>query len=114
MEAGSMSTYSKFRAKVSLVAFLLMLSGCASQSATFPGAEPFTQVTADFTHMWTKGTHPFTGASVIERATSSQLAGSASVSATTAARLHASTAWDTDVFDPTARTKRLHVSLPLA
>ena len=66
MEAGSMSTYFKLRTKVSLIAFLLMLSGCASQSATFPGAEPFTQIPADFTHVWTKGTHPFTGASVID------------------------------------------------
>ncbi|MDR4468688.1 MAG: hypothetical protein MRJ68_10370 [Nitrospira sp.] len=29
-------------------------------------ADSFTPVPTDFTHVWTKGTHPFTGASVID------------------------------------------------
>lgn len=58
--------YPKFPLMVILVASLLLFSGCASQSATLSVPEPFTPVPADFTHVWTKGTHPFTGASVID------------------------------------------------
>ena len=61
-----MSTYPKFSIKVSLIVCLLWLSGCAAQPTTHLVPEPFTQIPADFTHVWTKGTHPFTGASVID------------------------------------------------
>ncbi len=66
MRASSMSIYSEFSIMISLVVCLLLLSGCASQSAALSVPEPFTPVPADFTHIWTKGTHPFTGASVID------------------------------------------------
>ncbi len=55
-----------FRITISLVICLFLLSGCASRSAVIPVLAPFTQVPVDFTHVWTKGAHPFTGASVID------------------------------------------------
>lgn len=50
----------------SLMVGLFLLSGCASRPTTFSPPPPFTPVPADFTHTWTKGTHPFTGAAVID------------------------------------------------
>ena len=61
-----MSIDPEFRITISLVVCLFLLSGCASRSAAIPVPAPFTQVPADFTHVWTKGAHPFTGASVID------------------------------------------------
>jgi hypothetical protein len=49
-----------------LMVSLCVLSGCASQSTTLSPPTPFTPVSADFTHVWKKGTHPFTGAAVID------------------------------------------------
>lgn len=66
MGARSMSIHRTFHQKVSLVACTLLLSGCASPSGILPPPAPFTPVQSDFTHVWTKGTHPFTGASVID------------------------------------------------
>lgn len=51
---------------LSLMAGLLLLSGCASGSMTHSLPAPFTPVPVDFTHVWAKGTHPFTGAAVID------------------------------------------------
>ena len=51
---------------VRLMTGLLLLSGCASGSTTLSPPTPFTPVPVDFTHTWTKGTHPFTGAAVID------------------------------------------------
>lgn len=51
---------------IRLMTYLLLLSGCASGSTTLSPPTPFTQVPVDFTHVWTKGTHPFTGAAVID------------------------------------------------
>ena len=51
---------------LSFVMGLFVLSGCASRSATLPPETPFTPVPVDFAHTWTKGTHPFTGAAVID------------------------------------------------
>ncbi len=51
---------------LSLVMGLFVLSGCAARSATLPPPTPFTPVPVDFIHSWTKGTHPFTGAAVID------------------------------------------------
>jgi enediyne biosynthesis protein E4 len=50
----------------SLMTGLLLLSSCASGSATLSPPTPFTPVPVDFTHTWAKGTHPFTGAAVID------------------------------------------------
>ena len=50
----------------SLMVGLLLLSGCASPSATLSAPPPFTPVPVDFTHTWAKGTQPFTGAAVID------------------------------------------------
>ena len=58
--------YPKVCLNVSLAVCLFMLGGCASRSAGLSDPEPFTQIPADFTHTWTKGTHPFTGAAVID------------------------------------------------
>ncbi|NOS77747.1 MAG: CRTAC1 family protein [Nitrospira sp.] len=66
MKAGSMSTYPQICITVSLVGCLFLLSGCASRSASLAEPEPLTQIPADFTHVWKKGTHPFTGAAVID------------------------------------------------
>jgi enediyne biosynthesis protein E4 len=49
-----------------LMAYLLLLSGCASGAATLSPPTPFTPVPVDFTHTWTKSSHPFTGAAVID------------------------------------------------
>lgn len=49
-----------------LMVGLCVLSGCASRSTTLSPPTPFTPVPADFTHTWAKGTHPFTGAAVID------------------------------------------------
>lgn len=51
---------------LSLVVGLFVLSGCASRSTTLPPPTPFTPVPVDFTHTWAKGSHPFTGGSVID------------------------------------------------
>jgi enediyne biosynthesis protein E4 len=51
---------------VRLMVGLCVLSGCASGSTTLSPPTPFTPVPADFAHVWKKGTHPFTGASVID------------------------------------------------
>lgn len=51
---------------LSLITCLFLFSGCASRSAVLPPPTPFTPVPVDFTHTWTKGTHPFTGAAVID------------------------------------------------
>lgn len=51
---------------LSLMACLLILSGCASRSTTLSPPPPFTPVPVDFIHTWAKGTHPFTGAAVID------------------------------------------------
>ena len=45
---------------------LCVLSGCAAPPSTIPPPTPFTPVPVDFTHTWVKGTHPFTGAAVID------------------------------------------------
>jgi len=50
----------------SLIMSLCVLSGCASGSATLSPPTPFTPIPVDFTHTWVKGTHPFTGAAVID------------------------------------------------
>ena len=50
----------------SLMVSLFVLSGCASGSTTLSPPTPFTPVPVDFTHAWAKGTHPFTGAAVID------------------------------------------------
>jgi len=51
---------------VGLVVCVLLLSGCASRTDALPPPAPFTPVPAEFTHVWKKGTHPFTGAAVID------------------------------------------------
>lgn len=50
----------------SLMAGLFLLSACASRATTFAPPPPLTPVPVDFTHTWAKGTHPFTGAAVID------------------------------------------------
>lgn len=50
----------------SLMMGLVVLSGCALQSTTLSPSTSFTPVPVDFTHTWAKGTHPFTGAAVID------------------------------------------------
>ncbi len=50
----------------SLLVGLCVFSGCASRSTTLSPPTPFTPVPVEFTHTWTKGTHPFTGAAVID------------------------------------------------
>jgi hypothetical protein len=52
--------------KTLLIVSLLVLGGCASSTAVLPPPAPFTPVSADFAHVWKKGTHPFTGAAVID------------------------------------------------
>ncbi|MGE0644403.1 MAG: CRTAC1 family protein [Nitrospira sp.] len=61
-----MSIDTKFCVHVGFAVCLIWLNGCAPQATALSVLEPFTQVPADFTHVWTKGTHPFTGASVID------------------------------------------------
>jgi PBP1b-binding outer membrane lipoprotein LpoB len=56
------NVYNKFL----LIISALLLSGCASRSAVLPPSTPFIPIPADFTHVWKKGTHPFTGAAVID------------------------------------------------
>ncbi|MBK9949667.1 MAG: CRTAC1 family protein [Nitrospira sp.] len=51
---------------LSLMVSLFLFSGCASRSTTLPPPTPFTPVPVDFTHTWAKGSHPFTGGSVID------------------------------------------------
>ena len=51
---------------LSLMLSLCVLSGCAASPSTIPSSTPFTPVPVDFTHTWTKGSHPFTGAAVID------------------------------------------------
>ncbi|MBH0201141.1 MAG: hypothetical protein HP496_02275 [Nitrospira sp.] len=53
--------------KALLIVSLLVLGGCASSAAVLPPPAPFTPVSADFAHVWKKGTHPFTGAAVRRR-----------------------------------------------
>ena len=43
-----------------------LLGGCASGTDILPPPAPFTPVPVDFTHAWKAGTHPFTGAAVID------------------------------------------------
>jgi hypothetical protein len=50
----------------SLMVGLFLLSSCVSRSATLTPPSAFAPVPVDFTHTWTKGTHPFTGAAVID------------------------------------------------
>jgi len=50
----------------SLLVGLCILSGCASGSTTLSPPTAFIPVPVDFTHTWAKGTHPFTGAAVID------------------------------------------------
>lgn len=45
---------------------LILLGGCAAGGEVLPSPAPLTPVPVDFTHTWTKGTHPFTGAAVID------------------------------------------------
>lgn len=66
MGARSMSIHRTIHQKVSLLVCILLLSGCAARSGILPPPAPFTQVPTDFTHVWKKGSHPFTGASVID------------------------------------------------
>lgn len=66
MNAAARSTHKTVCLTVGLAVSLFMLGGCASRSAGLSDPEPFTQIPADFTHAWTKGTHPFTGAAVID------------------------------------------------
>ncbi|MDK2742930.1 MAG: CRTAC1 family protein [Nitrospira sp. BO4] len=61
-----MSSEHTICSKVWLVVCVLVFGGCASRSADFPPSVPFTSIPADFTHVWKKGTHPFTGAAVID------------------------------------------------
>ncbi|HBH80252.1 MAG TPA: hypothetical protein DDY39_10535, partial [Nitrospira sp.] len=51
---------------LSVAVGLFLFSGCASRSTTLPPPTPFTPIPVDFAHTWTKGTHPFTGAAVID------------------------------------------------
>lgn len=66
MEARSMLKHHTMHKKVSLVVCMILLSGCAARSGILPPPTPFTPVPVDFTHVWKKGSHPFTGASVID------------------------------------------------
>jgi len=66
MNADAMTPDPSVCLKVGLAVCLFVLSGCASRSATLSEPEPFTPIPADFTHVWAKGTHPFTGAAVID------------------------------------------------
>lgn len=61
-----MSTHCTMYKKISLVVCGLLLGGCAARSGVLPPSTPFTPVPADFTHVWKKGSHPFTGAAVID------------------------------------------------
>jgi enediyne biosynthesis protein E4 len=61
-----MSTNHTTCRNVSLMVCLLWLGGCVSESAILPPPIPFTPIPVDFTHVWTKGSHPFTGAAVID------------------------------------------------
>lgn len=45
---------------------LFLLSGCAAPLASLSPPSPFTPVPVDFTHIWAKDSHPFTGAAVID------------------------------------------------
>jgi hypothetical protein len=66
MGARSMVIHRTTCQKVSLVVCGLLLSNCAAQSGFLPPPTPFTPVPSDFTHVWKKGSHPFTGAAVID------------------------------------------------
>jgi len=44
----------------------LLLGACPSQTADIATQAPFTPVPVEFTHVWNKATHPFTGAAVID------------------------------------------------
>ncbi|HEX5647584.1 MAG TPA: CRTAC1 family protein [Nitrospira sp.] len=66
MRPTSRSSMTHHWSMLSLMASLLLLSGCASGATALSPATPFTPVPVDFTHTWTKGTHPFTGAAVID------------------------------------------------
>lgn len=44
----------------------VLLSGCALQTSIPSPSTPFTPVQVKFTHVWAEGTHPFTGAAVID------------------------------------------------
>lgn len=56
----------KIRSYVRLVACVLLLGGCASRTDALPPPAPFTEIPVEFTHVWKKNTHPFTGAAVID------------------------------------------------
>lgn len=66
MEARSMLGYRTVHKTVSLILCGLLLSGCTARSGILSPPTPFTPVPADFTHAWKKGSHPFTGAAVID------------------------------------------------
>lgn len=66
MEARSLSRHRPMYKKVSLIVCGLLLSGCIARSGILPPPPPFTPVPADFAHVWKKGSHPFTGAAVID------------------------------------------------
>lgn len=44
----------------------VLISGCALQTSVPSPSTPFTPVQVEFTHVWGKGTHPFSGAAVID------------------------------------------------
>ena len=44
----------------------LFIGACASQTADLAAPAPFKPVPVEFTHVWNKTTHPFTGAAVID------------------------------------------------
>lgn len=60
-----MSTVYKICLKLRFFLCAVLLGGCASQTDRF-ASSPFTPVPVEFTHAWKQGTHPFTGAAVID------------------------------------------------
>lgn len=54
------------RVMLNLMTCLFLVSGCASRATPLPPPTPFTPVPVNFAHAWAKGTHPFTGGSVID------------------------------------------------
>lgn len=66
MEARSLSRHRTMYKKMSLIVCGLLLSGCLARSGILPSPTPFMPVPVDFTHAWKKGSHPFTGAAVID------------------------------------------------
>lgn len=66
MGARSVLRHCTMYKNVSLILCGLLLSACTARSGILPPPTPFTPVPVDFTHVWKKGSHPFTGAAVID------------------------------------------------